>query len=167
MLLCGAMALTSTGLLAEQSDRFPCRNEAVYSELDFMLGRWDIQVQNRSVAWIELEKDGQNCVIKERYGVPSTGQEGAGIDYWDAAAGIWRRILVTSVGTIESFTGEWQGDKFVWTGREQRIDGRIVHEKVEIWKDGDALRNYIYQSEDGGNTWELRGPERRVRSGPE
>ncbi len=86
----------------------------------------------------------------------------AGIDYWDPHAKIWRRILVTSVGTVESFEGFQAGDKFIWNGREQRIDGSTVFERVEMWREGDTMRNDIYQSTDGGVTWVLRGSETRT-----
>ena len=81
----------------------------------------------------------------------------------DTANNIWRRLLVTSVGTVESFEGYPQEDRFVWNGREQRADGTFVLERVEIWPEGDTVRNDIYQSTDGGITWELRGSELRVR----
>ena len=161
LLLSTAPAQTQTDV--EHRRLFPCQYDEVHNELDFMLGEWDITYQGRALAWIALEKDGANCLIREKYGVYGQEHEGAGLDYWDAEAGHWRRILVTSVGTIETFEGAWDGDRFVWLGREQRRDGSVVPEKVEIYAEGDAIINNIYQSEDGGESWVLRGAERRVR----
>jgi len=140
---------------------FPCMQDANYVALDFMLGDWSIEVNGTPVAWITLEKDGQNCIIRERYGVPSNSHSGAGVDYWDPASSQWRRILITSVGTIETFEGVFVGDKFVWNGREKRMNGTTVRERVEIWREGGVIRNDIYQSEDNGETWLLRGSETR------
>ncbi len=140
---------------------FPCAEDPERRTLDFTLGDWDILVNGEALAWITLEKDGQSCLIRERYGVPMNGHAGAGIDYWDAGDQIWRRILVTSVGTIETFEGFQVDDKFIWNGREERLDGSTVLERVEMWREDDTVRNDIYQSTDGGVTWVLRGSEVR------
>lgn len=145
----------------------PCIGTAPYDDLDFMLGEWDIIVNGNAVAWITLEKDGRNCLIREQYGVPVDGQAGAGMDYWDSQAKIWRRILVTSVGTVETFEGFRSGDKFIWNGREARINGATILERVEIWREGDTVRNDIYQSLDGGVTWLLAGSETRIKRAAE
>lgn len=140
-----------------------CETADIYDALDFTLGRWEIVVNEKSVAWIELEKDGADCLIRERYGVYSSDHSGAGIDYWDAGNNVWRRILVTSVGTIETFEGFFADGKFVWNGREKRVSGEIVLERVEMWLEGETLRNDIYQSKNGGVTWQLKGSETRIR----
>ena len=145
-----------------QKSPAPCLENENHNALDFALGSWDIFVGDRAVAWIKLEKDGQNCVIRERYGVPGYEQYGAGVDYWDPSSKIWRRILVTSVGTVETFEGFQSGEKFVWNGREKRINGDIVLERVEMWRDRDVLYNNIFQSDDGGVTWRQTGAEKRV-----
>lgn len=155
-------ALAMTSAANAQTAPAPCLDDQERNTLDFTLGDWEIIVNGEAVAWITLEKDGQNCLIRERYGVPVNGQEGAGIDYWDPHANIWRRILVTSVGTVESFEGFQADEKFIWNGREQRIDGSTVLERVEMWREGDTMRNDIYQSTDGGVTWVLRGSETRT-----
>ncbi len=160
----GCLFLSNTTTASSPPD-FPCSTPPIYRTLDFTLGDWDIIVNGATVAWITLEKDGQGCVIRERYGVPQSGQAGTGIDYWDAGNQIWRRILVTSVGTIETFEGFRHGNKFVWNGREQRIDGSMVLERVEMWRENDTIRNDIYQSTDGGVTWVLRGSEIRQPRG--
>lgn len=148
---------------AAQSD-FLCQSGAPYDELDFMLGTWGIETPDGAeVAWITLEKDGQGCVIRENYGVPANGHSGAGVDYWDANANLWRRLIVTSVGTIESFEGQFVGETFVWNGREERADGARVLERVEIKRQGGILKNDIYQSTDNGATWALRVAEIRRR----
>jgi hypothetical protein len=144
----------------------PCLNNPSRMTLDFMVGDWDILVNGEAVAWITLEKDGQDCVIRERYGVPGNSQAGAGITYWDDSTNLWRRMLVTSVGTIETFEGFRSGDKFVWNGREQQLDGATILERVEIWVEGETIRNDIFQSTDGGVIWDLRGSEIRKRRIP-
>ncbi|MHA7873450.1 MAG: hypothetical protein ACX939_13965 [Hyphococcus sp.] len=62
---------------------------------------------------------------------------------------------------MESFEGFALDDKFVWNGREQRIDGSTVLERVEMWRDGETVHNDIYQSTDGGVSWALTGSEIR------
>lgn len=161
-MLCGAFLVASASAESRQSPS-PCENSEVHNALDFAVGDWDIVVNGRVVAWIKLEKDGRNCLVREQYGVPVNGQAGAGIDYWDAGDNIWRRILVTSVGTVETFEGFEAGEKFVWNGREERLDGRTVLERVEMWTEGETVRNDIYQSTNGGVTWTLTGSETRVR----
>jgi len=158
-----AGALATTPALAEtRQSPAPCEGSAVHDMLDFSIGDWDILVNGKSVAWITLEKDGRNCLIREQYGVPANGQAGAGMDYWDDAANIWRRILVTSVGTVETFEGFKVGEKFVWNGREKRANGETVLERVEIWPEGENVRNDIYQSRDAGAIWILVGSETRA-----
>lgn len=159
---CGAL-LSMPALAQPRQSPAPCENKGVHNALDFAVGSWDIVVNGDAVAWIILEKDGRNCLIREQYGVPINGQTGAGIDYWDEGDNIWRRILVTSVGTIETFEGFQVGERFIWNGREERLNGETVLERVEMWAEGDNVRNDIYQSTDGGITWVLAGSEKRVR----
>jgi hypothetical protein len=156
------IASLQTALADTAPSEFPCEENETHNALDFMVGDWDIVVNGKALAWIKIEKDGRNCLVKEQYGVPFNGHSGAGIDYWDPGDKVWRRILVTSVGTIETFEGEQHNDKFIWEGREERIDGSIVLERVEIWREGDTVRNDIFQSRDEGKTWELTGTELRV-----
>ena len=161
----GFCVVSFTAHAEVQKSPAPCLENSSHNTLDFAIGDWDIWVGDRNVAWITLEKDAQNCVIRERYGVPGYEQYGAGIDYWDSTSKIWRRILVTSVGTIETFEGFQSDDKFVWNGRETRMNGEIVLERVEMWREGDVLYNNIFQSDDGGVTWRQTGAEKRVPRG--
>ncbi|MHA7873451.1 MAG: hypothetical protein ACX939_13970 [Hyphococcus sp.] len=87
LLILAWASLAAAGATAQTAPA-PCAAAPQYNALDFMLGDWDIVVGGRPVAWITLEKDGRNCLIREQYGVPVNGGEGAGVDYWDPHAGI-------------------------------------------------------------------------------
>ncbi|WP_222981595.1 hypothetical protein [Flagellimonas meishanensis] len=143
-------------------DDFPClANEERFALLDFMLGDWEITTKGLLVGDITLKKDGKGCLITEKF-TAFNGHSGAGMDYFDLSSGKWKRILVVSNGTIESFEGEMKGDKFVWIGHELRANGEKVLERVEIWKEGAKVINNIFQSFDNGLTWKQTGAEVRV-----
>lgn len=168
-LFVAAAGLVASSNFLAQADgaptEFPCEADEIHNVLDFMLGDWDIVVNGKAIAWIKIEKDGRNCLVREQYGVPFNGYSGAGIDYWDINDNVWRRILVTSVGTVETFEGATESDKFIWNGREDRVDGSVVLERVEIWREGKTVRNDIFQSFDGGESWKQTGSELRVPRG--
>ncbi len=141
---------------------FPClANEENFNQLDFMLGNWEITTKGLLIGDISLKKDGKGCLVTEKFNA-FNGHSGAGIDYFDSAIGKWRRILVVSNGTVETFEGEMKEEKFIWIGRETRANGEMVLERVEIWKEGAKIINNIYQSFDNGVTWKQTGAEVRV-----
>ncbi|MEM7487449.1 MAG: hypothetical protein AAF348_19770 [Bacteroidota bacterium] len=143
---------------------FPCLNDAVHTQLDFALGHWEILVNGLLVGHIALEKDARGCMIKEKFTVLN-GYSGAGFDHYDFETNTWKRILVVSNGTVESFEGKLEGKKFIWMGKEVRVDGTVVLERVEMWREGSKVINHIFQSTNQGRTWKRTGAEIRIPKG--
>lgn len=145
-------------------ENFPCLNANVHSQLDFALGHWEIIVNGLLVGHITLEKDARGCMVKEKFTVLN-GYSGAGFDHYDFETSTWKRILVVSNGTVESFEGKIEGEKFVWRGKEVRADGTVVLERVEMWREGSTVINNIFQSTDKGKAWKQTGTEIRIPTG--
>ena len=142
-------------------EKFPCLESSIYTDLDFALGNYEIITNDLLVGTIKLERDAKGCMIKEKFTILN-GYSGAGFDYYDKNLNIWIRTLVVSNGTVETFEGSKEGDKFIWKGKEVRFNGDVVFERVEMWREGSKVINNIFQSFDNGKTWKQTGAEIRI-----
>ncbi len=127
-----------------------------YQMFYFMLGDWMVGPTGKSeqparAQWTALGP----CAMVEHW-MPSNGQDGYSLNYFDQADGKWHQQWVDASGDAVHYVGEWKDGKMSFTAQDVSTPSK---EKVHLTMtfqplpDG-SVRQTGTISKDGGKTYE-------------
>jgi hypothetical protein len=141
---------------AGQAPSRRCQGE-IYAALDFWVGRWDVRLQNGTLAGTDVvEKTLDGCVVLEHW-TDVSGVTGESLFYYHPVASVWKQVWVTPPGAVKEkqMVPAPRADSVRFEGHAFRPDGVSVPDRTTLIKHADGtVRQIIEQSRDGGGTWE-------------
>ena len=127
----------------------PACSEPEYHQLDFWVGRWDVYPTgaDKLVAHSLIEKV-YGCAVRENW-MPLSNQPGGSLSVYVPGDKHWEQFWIDSSGTRAFFTGGWNGNAMVISGK---WGGPLVRMSYSKNADG-SVRQWGDQSTDEGKTW--------------
>ncbi len=147
-----------------EANRFPCRSDPVYGQLDFWVGTWDVFLPNgiqggRNV----LTKEYGNCTIVERWS-DVRGGGGTSLNWWDPSIGKWVQRWVSDTGSLVQIEGNLVDGAMVLLGRTISPAGEITDYRMTVSPNEDgSVRQLIETSPEGEGNWTVGFDGRYVR----
>jgi len=144
-----AAAMLATPAVAQTAAApAPCA-DAEYHRLDFWVGRWDVYPtgKDKLVAHSLIEPV-YGCGIRENW-MPLNNQPGGSLSIYVPSEKHWEQFWIDSGGSRAFFTGGWNGQAMVITGK---WGGPLVRMSYSKNADG-SVRQWGEQSTDEGKTW--------------
>jgi len=132
----------------------PCRHDPRWSEFDFWVGTWDVQVGGVTRARNVISREMDGCLVRERYANP-TGYTGESLNFIDPDSGTWKQVWVDARGGVVRYEGGLEREGVMrMEGTNTTLDGRTQPARVTWTRlDGGRVHHVIEQSPDGGKTW--------------
>lgn len=127
-----------------------------YRQFDFFAGHWDAYdpgAPNKLVARNDVEIILDGCVIHEDYR-QDDGLHGESYSIYDAARGVWHQSWVTNRGELLLMDGGMRGNRMVFTGVQQTMDGKSSLVRGVWSRQGANVRETATRSGDGGKSWQ-------------
>lgn len=134
---------------------YPCEHDPRFSEFNFWVGEWDVQIAGGGVAGhnsISAEQHG--CLLIENW-TSATGGTGTSINYLDKTDGQWVQIWNDASGSQINIRGGMTEEGMLLTGTIHYIANDTTAPFRGLWTplpDG-RVRQFFEQSSDGGETW--------------
>ncbi len=127
----------------------PACSEPEYHQLDFWVGRWDVYPTgaDKLVAHSLIEKV-YGCAVRENW-MPLSNQPGGSLSVYVPGEKHWEQFWIDSSGIRAFFTGGWNGNAMVISGK---WGGPLVRMSYSKNADG-SVRQWGDQSTDEGKTW--------------
>ena len=127
----------------------PACSEPEYHQLDFWVGRWDVYPtgKDKLVAHSLIEKV-YGCAVRENW-MPLSNQPGGSLSVYVPGEKHWEQFWIDSSGIRAFFTGGWNGNAMVISGK---WGGPLVRMSYSKNADG-SVRQWGDQSTDEGKTW--------------
>lgn len=124
-------------------------------QFDFWLGSWDYHQGNLPLAFNEITKEGNGCLVEEHYQDP-TGVQGRSVSLVSRLDGQWHQTYIDSTGTFLTLVGDLQGQRMVLYADPTN---RFTWDPL----DGNTVRYLGERSADGGGTWTVNLDARYTR----
>ncbi len=137
-------------LLKIQKAARPCEHDALYRQLDFWMGEWDVSQAGTPVGKSRVERILNSCVLLENW--ESANTTGKSFNLYDRASGRWKQTWVDSSGTLIEFTGGLQGSAMEFFA-QQLLPKKAKLRMTFTPLGKDRVRQLIEQSDDDGKTW--------------
>ena len=138
----------------------PCDHDALYRQLDFWLGEWDVVAANAPPntppASSVITKIHNGCVILESWTAPA--QTGQSFNIYDRSMKKWHQTWVDSTGGLHEYWGSLQYGNMVYEGDIPAPPGASgrMHTRLTFFNLGpDRVRQLSERSADGGKTWQV------------
>jgi tetratricopeptide (TPR) repeat protein len=138
----------------------PCEHDALYRQLDFWLGAWDVLAANAPPntppASSVITKIHNGCVILESWTAP--GQTGQSFNIYDRSMKKWHQTWVDSTGGLHEYWGSLQEGNMVYEGDLPAPPGMTgrMHTRLTFFNLGPGrVRQLSERSGDGGKTWQV------------
>lgn len=136
--LAACVALAAPPLAAQAPAA--CESSEERSALDFLLGEWRLVAGGADggpsgaepVGRSRVEKLEGGCLIAETWELAG-GPSGRTYSSWDAAAGVWRRFGVSSLGVTVRASGAAQGDGWTFEGERVSAGGETAEWRERLW----------------------------------
>ena len=127
----------------------PACSEPEYHQLDFWVGHWDVYPTgaDKLVAHSLIEKV-YGCAVRENW-MPLSNQPGGSLSVYVPGEKHWEQFWIDSSGIRAFFTGGWNGNAMVISGK---WGGPLVRMSYSKNADG-SVRQWGDQSTDEGKTW--------------
>lgn len=133
-----AGALAALPLAAQAPEA--CESSEERRALDFLLGEWRLLAGSADgdssgagpVGRSRVEKLEGGCLIAETWELAG-GPSGRTYSSWDAAAGVWRRFGVSSLGVTVRASGAAQGDGWTFEGERVSAGGDTAEWRERLW----------------------------------
>lgn len=117
-----------------------CESSEERQALDFLLGEWRLVAAGADggpssaepVGRSRVEKLEGGCLIAETWELAG-GPSGRTYRSWDAAAGVWRRFGVSSLGVTVRASGAAQGDGWTFEGERVSAGGETAEWRERLW----------------------------------
>jgi len=147
-MLLSLIALAAAQAAAAPPAPPPC-SEPEYHQLDFWVGRWDVYPTgaDKLVAHSLIEKV-YGCAVRENW-MPLSNQPGGSLSVYVPGEKHWEQFWIDSSGIRAFFTGGWNGNAMVISGK---WGGPLVRMSYSKNADG-SVRQWGDQSTDEGKTW--------------
>ncbi|MEX2601574.1 MAG: hypothetical protein WD355_08005 [Balneolaceae bacterium] len=131
---------------------------------DFWLGSWELTWEDSDGTLArgtnQIERILNQRVIREQFNAVSGAYEGyTGESYsvYQAASGTWKQTWVDNSGGYLDFTGEFDGDRRMFTRTALNPEGEQSHQRMVFYDITDDSFTWDWElSVDDGETWELR-----------
>jgi tetratricopeptide (TPR) repeat protein len=142
-------------LLAEaERQAHPCRHGEAHRQLDFWLGRWEVESSGTVVGTNHIEAILDGCVLLEQWS--GGGIDGKSFNFYDAAAQEWRQLWVDGVGASIDYRGGFQDGAMRFAGTQVRADGTRLRSRMTLTPHPDGtVHQLIERSADDGATWQV------------
>ena len=137
----------------------PCNANPAYRQLDFWIGRWEVQVTGTPAgtpggATNVIEKILNGCALWENWAPANVAGHGKGLHLFNATTGEWEQHWVTATGSVVNFRGEFKGNTIHYTVENTLPNGTKAIRVTKIYAiNKDSVRQHGEQSTDGGKTW--------------
>ena len=133
---------------AKNPDAKPCADPE-FHRLDFWVGRWDVYPtgKDKLVAHSLIEPV-YGCGIRENW-MPLSNSPGGSLSIYVPGEKHWEQFWIDSSGSRAFFTGGWNGQAMVITGK---WGGPLVRMTYSRNPDG-SVRQFGEQSTDDGKSW--------------
>lgn len=143
--------------LLERAERraFPCKFDERYRGLDFWLGDWDVMqaATGMRIGGNRITIASGGCAIHEHW-TSRNGSVGESLNFFDAAAGVWRQIWVAQGGNIIRYEGTVKDGAMHYAGDAAGPAGARSLQRVVLAPQPDGrVRHTVQSSSDDGKTW--------------
>ena len=140
------------GAQASQQQPPDC-TAAVYRQLDFWVGEWDVSLQGRQVGTNTITSEEKGCLIHENWR-DARGGTGQSFNFYDRQDGKWHQVWVSSNGAVLDLAGSFENGRMLYKGESKRPDGTVVLNELAFSANPDGtVRQHWQVSVDGGKTW--------------
>jgi len=149
--------------------RYPCRTGAIFHQLDFWIGEWNVSPWaqaggnpasagfNRVTAMLD------RCGILEEW-AGTAGDYGKSINFYDNNRGKWRQVWIADNGSSLDYEGSFTGGAMRFEGWTRNQAGQRVLQKLTFFPIApDTVRQLFESSTDEGKTWTPGFDARYVR----
>lgn len=149
--------------------RYPCRAGAVFHQLDFWIGEWNVSPWaqtggnpasagfNRVTAMLD------RCGILEEW-AGTAGDYGKSINFYDNNRAKWRQIWIADNGSSLDYEGSFTAGAMRFEGWTKNAAGNRVLQKLTFFPiSPDTVRQLFESSTDDGKTWTPGFDARYVR----
>lgn len=133
----------------------PCELDERYSELDFWVGSWDVEVDGFAVGKNSIQPTLGGCAVVERW-TDRDGRLGMSLFYVDRVSGDWKQVWVTDGGMTKEkrLVERFPGGGVRFQGTIRLPSGKQVLDRTTLTPlEGGRARQVIEQSDDGGAHW--------------
>ena len=139
----------------------PCLTEAVYRQLDFWIGDWDVyNLKGKKAGDSKISLILDSCVILEEWTSKTLPNgfvyKGKSINTYDAKVGQWQQNWTDNVGGNTHYVkGKFEDNKMVFeTDPYQYSKDTMAIMRLTFFDLGpDKVRQFAQISKDNGNTW--------------
>jgi hypothetical protein len=111
------LALVKTPALAGPYEsarikRFPCEKLGPHRDLDFWLGRWDVEAAGVRLGGNTITRVAAGCALTEAW-QSAVGETGSSLNWHDPNTGRWNQTYIGDTGAVSHYTGGMVGDAMV------------------------------------------------------
>ena len=140
-------------LEAVERNARPCQFSPQAKQLDFWVGRWDVQVGGQSVGTNVIERLEEGCLIMENW-TGWGGSTGRSMNFFNPATNKWRQTYIGNNEVIWEMSGEYKDGVMSYEGEMFAPRGAPVMVRVKFFNlSPDRVRHTQDNSTDGGKTW--------------
>ncbi|HEX6622942.1 MAG TPA: tetratricopeptide repeat protein [Pyrinomonadaceae bacterium] len=140
-------------LEAVERNARPCKFSPEAKQLDFWVGRWDVQVSGQSVGTNVIERLEEGCLIMENWSGRG-GSTGRSMNFFNPVTNKWRQTYIGNNETIWEMSGEYKDGVMFYAGEMFPPRGAPVMVRVKFYNlSPDRVRHTQDNSTDGGKTW--------------
>lgn len=142
-----------TVMEAVERNARPCQFSPQARQLDFWVGRWDVQVSGQSVGTNVIERLEEGCLVMENWSGRG-GSSGRSMNFFNPATNKWRQTYISNNQIIWEMSGEYKDGVMFYEGEMFPLRGTPVMVRVKFFNLApDRLRHTQDNSTDGGKTW--------------
>ncbi len=142
--------------LRMERERFPCRFDPVYDQLDFWVGTWDVYLPGNLPAGRNILTEAYgNCTIVEEW-ADFQGGRGTSLSFWEPALGKWVQRWVGDNGNVVHLEGNLVDGAMVLVGEVTGAAGVVTGYRMTVTPNDDGtVRQVVETSADAGATWQV------------
>lgn len=140
-------------LEAVERNARPCKFSPQARQLDFWVGRWDVQINGQSAGTNVIERLEEGCLIMENWSGRG-GSSGKSMNFFNPATNKWRQTYISNNEAIWEMSGEYKDGVMFYEGEMFPPRGAPVMVRVKFFNlSPDRIRHTEDDSNDGGKTW--------------
>jgi hypothetical protein len=151
------------------AERYPCRNGAVFRQLDFWIGEWNVSPWSQtggdpaSAGFNRVTAMLDRCGIVEEW-AGTAGDYGKSINFYDTNRARWRQVWIADNGSSLDYEGSFANGAMRFEGWTKNQVGQRVLQKLTFFPiSADTVRQLFESSTDDGKTWTPGFDARYVR----
>ena len=147
-------ARLAAALAAVERNARPCKFLPQARQLDFWVGRWDVQVGGQSAGTNVIETLEEGCLIMENWSGRG-GSSGKSMNFFNPVTNRWRQTYIGNNEVVWEMSGEYRDGVMHYEGEMYSPGSKPVMVRVKFYNQSpDRIRHTQDNSTDGGKTWQ-------------